>query len=308
MIVDSEIILLALDAFKELGLDAYVEVNNRKLLRGIIEFAGIPESLANSVIISVDKMNKVGKDGVIKELDDKRIARDSISKLISAFSLNGSFDEKLNMLKGLINNEVGKEGLKEIEETFSYFSEGQKKNIIFNASLARGLGYYTGTIFEGFVRNSEVTSSICGGGRYDKMIPGLLQNEREYPCVGISFGLDVITDVFKTAKKAAEAGSGVGSDKKTVVKVYVIPIKTTKECFGICSELRKAGINADMDFQGRGVSKNLDYANSEGIPFVIIIGPKELGEKKVKLKNMISGEEEMLTAKGAITRIKKAKA
>ncbi|MBN2458734.1 histidine--tRNA ligase [Candidatus Woesearchaeota archaeon] len=294
MVVDAEILLLSLDAFKSMGLDAYLEVNNRKILKGIIEFAGIKPELADSVIISIDKLGKIGADGVRKELEEKSIPDDQTAKLLSAFSISGSFEEKISTLKGIIKGKIGVEGIEEIEQVFSYLSEEQKKSINFNVSLARGLGYYTGTIFEGFVRNSQVTSSVCGGGRYDSMIPALLESKKEYPCIGISFGLDVISDVLKLSGK--EFG-------KTVTQAFVIPIKARKQAFSICQELRKAGINADMDFLERGISKNLSYANSMGIPFAIIVGDKELKENKVKLRDMKSGTEEMLPLDDTITKI-----
>jgi histidyl-tRNA synthetase len=295
MIIDSEILALALDAFKELELDAYLEVNNRKLLKGIIDFAGIRPELADSVIISIDKLNKIGKSGVIKELEDKRVGEDQVAKLMSAFESKGSTEEKLRMLKTIITSNIGKEGLKELEEVFSYLSEAQKKNIVFNISLARGLGYYTGTIFEGFVKDSKVASSICGGGRYDEMIPLLIDSKKDFPCIGISFGLDVIADVMKLAKKESD---------RTVTKVFVIPIKTPEKCFGLCKQLRDAGINADMDFQGRGISKNLNYVNSMNIPYAIIVGEQELRQDKVKLRDMKTGKEELLSASDVIRQLK----
>ncbi|MBN2142885.1 histidine--tRNA ligase [Candidatus Woesearchaeota archaeon] len=294
MAVDAEILNLALDGFKALELDAYLEVNNRKLLKGIIEFAGIKPGLADSVIISVDKLAKIGRNGVKKELEEKKIEDEKIDKLLDAFDVKGSNAEKLSQLKAMITSDIGKEGLTELEELFSYLAQDTEEKVVFSVSLARGLGYYTGTIFEGFMRKGEITSSICGGGRYDKMIQGLLGNNREYPCIGISFGLDVISDVMRLAKKHA---------LKTVARVYVIPIKTTKECFAICKELRDGGISTDMDFSGKGISRNLDYVNALKIPFAIIAGPNELAEKKVKLKDMNSGEEELVSVKEAIKKI-----
>jgi len=295
MVVDAEILLLSLGAFKNMGLDAYLDVNNRKILKGIIEFAGIKPELADSVIISIDKLGKIGADGVRKELEEKSIPDDQVAKLLSAFNVSGSFEQKISTLKSIIQSEIGKEGIGEIEQVFSYLSEEQKKSINFNVSLARGLGYYTGTIFEGFVRNSQITSSVCGGGRYDNMIPMLLESKKEYPCIGISFGLDVISDVLKLS------GKDFG---KTVTQAFVIPIKTRKECFSICQQLRQAGINSDMDFLERGISKNLSYANSTNIPLVIIVGDKELKENKIKLRDMKSGTEEMLSLDDAIKSIK----
>lgn len=296
MLADAEILALALDAFKEMGLDAYLEVNNRKLLKGIIEFAGISSNLADSVVISVDKLKKLGKDEVRKELEQKGINDDKIAKLLSAFDVSGTTAEKLATLKGIITNDIGKEGLKELEEVFSYLSKEQKEKVVFFTSLARGLGYYTGTIFEGYMKKSQVTSSICGGGRYDNMIPMLLQSKKEYPCTGISFGLDVINDVMKISKKELS---------KTVTRIFVIPIKTSKECFSICQKLRDNNLDADMDMLGRGISNNLSYANTLNIPFVLIIGEKELEQNKVKLKDMKTGTEELISISDVIKKLKK---
>ena len=293
---DAEIIALALDAFKALGLNAYMEVNNRKLLRGIIDFAGIQSGLADSVIITIDKLKKIGRNGVRKELEQKNVSDDKIAKLLSAFDIKGSTKQKLETLKSIITSNEGKQGLKEVQEVFSCLPEEQKSRVEFNVSLARGLGYYTGTIFEGFMKKSKVTSSICGGGRYDRMIPLLLKSDKEYPCTSISFGLDVITDVFKQARKT--------NSRKTVTKAFVIPIKTTEECFSICQELRKAGINTDMDLIGRGISKNLSYANANNIPYAIIIGRQELDKARIKLRNMSTGREELLSIKQAIEKLK----
>ncbi|MBU0666639.1 MAG: histidine--tRNA ligase [Nanoarchaeota archaeon] len=294
-LIDSEIIALALDVFKNLGLDSYIEVNNRKLLKGLIEFAGIDLKKADSIIITLDKIQKLGVDDVRKELEQKNISDDKIAKLLSVFNMQGSTAEKLAFLKGILLSELGKQGISELELVFSYLSDEQKKRVVFNPSLARGLGYYTGTIFEGFVKDSKVTSSICGGGRYDDMVSKLLGSDKDFPAIGISFGLDVICDVMKLSKSIVE---------KTVSKVFVIPIKTAMKSFEIVQEFRSAGINTDMDLCERGISKNLDYANSLGIPFVVFVGPKELEAGKVKLRDMVSGKEELLSVKDVIKKLK----
>jgi histidyl-tRNA synthetase len=270
MITDAEILSLALDVFKELELDAYLEVNNRKILKGIIGVCGIEEEKSESVIITIDKLKKIGREGVIKELSEKNISKESSEKLVDAFNLEGSNEEKITKLKELLKNN---EGLKELEEMLSYLSKEQKEKINFNISLARGLSYYTGTIFEGFMKKSKITSSICGGGRYDELVSKLLGSKKEYPCIGISFGLDVIADVMKLEGKITE--------QKTTAKVFVVPIKTEKECFEICKELRDSGINADMDQLSRSISKNLDYADKYQIPYVLIVGSRELEEESL---------------------------
>ena len=155
-----------------------------------------------------------------------------------------------------------------------------------DVSLARGLAYYTGTIVEIFLNGSSVKSAVCAGGRYDRMIGDFL-GKGEYPAVGISFGLDRIYDAY-----AEKANDG----KKTTAKIFIAPIGTLKDSLKIAEELRNENVNVDIDLMGRGPSKNLNYANSMGIPYVLFIGEEELKQGKVKLKDMKSGKERLLTA------------
>jgi histidyl-tRNA synthetase len=284
MMADAEIIRLSLDCFKALALDAYIQINNRKLLKGIIEFAGISQKEADSVIISIDKLEKTGKAGVVKELEEKNIEDKKIAKLLSAFDMNGSNEEKLVLLTKLIQNEIGKEGLNELHEILSYLNNEQKKHVVFNPALARGLSYYTGPIFEGYLRDNKITSSVCGGGRYDCLIGGLLGTKKEYPAMGISFGLDVITDALRLTAQQVQ---------KTVTQAYIIPIGTQKESLEIAQKIRDQGVKVDIDLSSRGISKNLQYASALNIPFVVIIGEDELKQNKIKLRNMITGTEKM---------------
>jgi len=283
VIADAEIIKLALSVFKELGLDAYIEVNNRKLLNGVLEYANVKKEKRMPAIIILDKLKKIGVRSVNKELKQLGVKASSVKKINEIFKAKGS----LTQLRNLIKNDEAKEGLDELNELFGYFSKKELENVIFNISLARGLSYYTGIVFEGFLRKSKVTSSICGGGRYDDLIGLLLQSKEKIPATGISFGLVPIMEAIKLSKKEL---------KKTVTKVFVIPIGNTKnKALQIAQDLRKADINADIDLIGRGISKNLNYANIMKIPYVIFVGERELKQKKVKLRNMKSGKEELLS-------------
>ncbi len=283
---EAELILLALDAFKELGLDAYIEVNNRKLLFGIMDYCDIPRELRESVIVSIDKMKKQGISAVRKELFEKGVKDTSIEKIEEIFQMEGTTQEIINSMRQSITSELGLEGLNELDELFSYLRFVEPGRIQLNLSLARGLAYYTGTVFEGFLKDSKMTSSICGGGRYDNMIGMYAENARDYPAVGISFGLEPITDALKL--------SGI-EQRRSVTQLYIIPIKTFKESLVIATKLREAGLKVEIDLMEKGVSKNLDYANSLKIPFVAFIGDSELAEQKIKLKNMHSGKEELVS-------------
>jgi histidyl-tRNA synthetase len=295
IISDAEIIKLALDAFNELGLDAYVEVNSRKILSGILAYADVTNELRMPAIIVIDKLNKIGPAGVREELGKLGVKKTSTDRIIKIFETKGEFKNKVSRLKELLTDDTGKEGINEIEELFSYLSEEEKKKVVFNISLARGLSYYTGIVFEGYLKNSKITSSICGGGRYDDLISLLLQSKEKVPATGISFGLVPIMEALKLENR---------EEVKTVTKVFIIPIgKTQQSSLEICQQLRKAGINTDLDLIGRGISKNLNYANILNIPYILFIGERELKEGKVKLRDMATGKEEMLSINEAIKRL-----
>jgi histidyl-tRNA synthetase len=293
---EAELILLALDAFKELGLDAYIEVNNRKVLYGIMDYCDIKRELRESVIITVDKIKKQGIQIVKKELSEKGIKEDAIKKIENIFKSDSDNQELINELRSILTTELGLVGVNELDELFSYLKFAEPGKIKFNPSLARGLAYYTGTVFEGFLNESKMTSSICGGGRYDNMIGMYAENAREYPAVGISFGLEPITDALKL--------SGI-KQRRSVTQLYIIPIKTFKESLVITTKLREAGLKVEIDLMDKGVSKNLDYANSLKIPFVAFIGDSEIAEQKIKLKNMHSGKEELMSLEDAYEKISK---
>ena len=291
MAADAEIITLAQRAFKKLGFDAVIKVNNRKLLNGLLEYAGVKKEKSDTVLLTIDKLGKFGLDTVKKELKDKKIGNETIKKIISTISIMGDNKEKINKLKKVINKS---EGITEIEELFSLL------NILnvdaeFDVSLARGLSYYTGTVIEVYLKNSKVKSAVCAGGRYDNMIGSFL-GKGDFPAVGISFGLDRVYDAYVESAK---------TQQKTVTKVYIIPIGTFNESLKIAEELRNENIRVDIDLTGKGPSKNLQYANSLGIPYVLFTGEDELKQGKIKLKDMNSGKEQLMTAEELVLFLQK---
>lgn len=288
MLAEAEILAIADEVFKRLGIDFIIKINNRKLLNGILEEVGIKKK-KDEAILSVDKLEKIGEKEVKNELKKKGFRTKEIGGLLKLLKI-----KNLNLLKTKIKNKEGEEGIKELEELLDYLNILGLKNIEFDPFLARGLAYYTGPVFEVFLRKGEITSAIAAGGRWDKMIGSFL-GRGEYPAVGIAFGLEPITEVLKKKK-------GVG--KRTLVKVLVIPIKMEKEALKVVKKLREADIPSDIDLVGRGVSKNLEYAASLGIPYVVFVGERELKEGKVKLRNMESGNESLLTEKELINKLK----
>jgi len=169
------------------------------------------------------------------------------------------------------------------------------KSVKFDVSLARGLAYYTGTIFEAFMKKGKITSSLAAGGRWDKMIGDFMGGNRIVPAVGGSFGIVPIIESIKEKEQLT---------KKTLAQVLVIPINTQKESLQIVEQLRKENINASLDLNGRGMSKNLQYANALGIPYAIIIGSDELKKNKVLLRDMVTGDQKLLALKSVVTKLK----
>ena len=288
---EAELIEIALVAFERLGLDIVVKFNNRKILNAILDFAGVPQEKHDATILTIDKLDKIGKDELKKELEQAvRLDEGQVKKLLELIIQPGKNEQKVVALRLKLKGAEAEEAIKEIEDLLAI---ADFENVIFDVSLARGLSYYTGTVFEAVLNDNKIKSSVAGGGRYDRMIGALLGQAREYPAVGISFGVDRI---FAALDK--------GEKDKTVTKIFVIPIKTYKESLEITRKLREAGIKADMDMQGKGPSRNLDYANSLGIPYALFVGGQEIQEKKFKLKDMKSGKEELLGINEVIDRLK----
>jgi len=277
MTADAEILSLADMVYKKLGLKVKIKVNNRKVLNSILKEADITEN-PEDIILTIDKLYKIGIKGVKEELKSKKLNDKQINKIINLISIKGSNQQKLKELSKLEN----KEGLEEIKELLSYLKEFKTK-VGFDITLARGLSYYTGTIFE-VVLNKDLSLSLGGGGRYDDMISKFMDSKQEYPAVGISFGLDRIYNLLVNK-----------NIKKTNTKIFIIPIQTLKESLSIAQKLRENNINTDIDLNNKGISKNLDYANKLNIPYVLFIGENELKKKKLKLKDMNSGKEKFLT-------------
>jgi histidyl-tRNA synthetase len=271
-LADAECVQLALDVFEKLGIDVEVKINNRKVLYELAQAAEIPEELTEAAILSLDKLEKIGPDGVLREMIERGIARTSAERFLS-----GAQDREA-LKKG--------EGYRELEPVLSALRDPR---VVWTPSLARGLSYYTGTIYEVYAKNSSVTGSLAAGGRYDNMIGQFLGGSEKIPAVGISFGLEPILEVLKEKHPNRIM-------RKTVTQVYVIPFKTLlAEGRAICQQLRRAGIKTDMDFSAKGISDGLKYANAYEIPFVVIVGPDEVAAGKVKLRDMRSGEEKLLT-------------
>jgi histidyl-tRNA synthetase len=281
MDADAEILALADSAFRLLGLKVEIRLNSRKLLNGILDRCGIQTK--TQAILVLDKLEKLSKQALINELCEKGIGGAEALDLLEFFSKIPQGKAGLGFLKREVKTEEGLEGIAELEALIGLLA-AYKVKVKFTPELARGLSYYTSTVYEIFT--PELNFSLAGGGRYDRLIGGFLESSQQVPAVGISFGLDRIRDAFKAKTKSKE--------KQTPTQVLIIPINAREECIALAQRLRKAGVFTETDIAQKGLTKNLNYANSLQIPYVVFVGQKELQAGRFRLKDMGSGKERLV--------------
>ncbi len=284
MLADAEVISCAVSALKKLGFkDFFVRLNNRKILSAVVKYSGVEDRKAMVVFKSIDKLDKIGIDGVKKELSDEAISEKEIKKIFDIIAIQGKPSDVLKKAQDIVGKiPVGEEGISELEQIVAYLADFDNvSEIKIDLSLARGLDYYTGPIFE--IQASENIGSIAGGGRYDKMIGMFL--DKNISATGISLGIERIIEIIKDRK--------MFSLGKTSTKVLVANVNDTvlKETLQIAQNLRDKGISATVDLRKRKLNKQFEFADALGIPFVVIVGPKELKEKKIMLRDMKTGNQ-----------------
>ena len=245
--------------------------------------------------LSIDKLEKIGEKNVKVELKEKGISKESIEKLfdlMKTLNKKSKNEDKLAYCESL--NGLCKEAVKELKEFFDY-CEKFKVKVTLSPSLARGLAYYTSLMWEVYLKDSKIKSSVAAGGRWDKLIQNFLESKQEYPATGMAFGLDVIYEALNE-----RAFNSVKLQQ--VPLIYLIPINALSQAIPIVTELRNQGISCDVAWEKK-LSKALDYANKLQIPYCLIIGKKELEQKKVKLRDMKTGKEELMEVKDVIKKL-----
>jgi histidyl-tRNA synthetase len=279
-----ELIQIVESVFARLGVGVTLKLNNRKILAGIAETMGHADRIVD-ITVAIDKLEKIGMDAVRAELADRDITAEGIAKLEPILALSGSNLEKLDKLAKVIgSSEVGMHGIDEMRTVFGMVAELEiPLTVELDLSLARGLNYYTGTIFEVKARDFAI-GSICGGGRYDDLtgifgMPGVSG-------VGISFGADRIYDVMAGLNLFPEEATGG-------VRVIFLNFGGAEQTASmkLLRELRQKGVAAEIYPDPAKMKKQMDYANRRGVPFVAILGSEELAQKVVTLKDMRSGEQ-----------------
>ena len=290
-----ELMQIVDEVFRRLGIRVEIKINNRKILTGIAEVIGAADKIVD-ITVAIDKLDKIGIDNVNAELREDGLTEEQIQKLQPIILLQGTNDEKLNTIANILkDSEVGLKGVDEtkfILNTLSNISQSSKfkpqsSKLSLDLTLARGLNYYTGAIFEVKALDVEM-GSITGGGRYDNLtgifgLPGLSG-------VGISFGVDRIYDVLNTLDLYPK-------DSLTTTQVLFINFgeQETAYCLPIINKVRSNGIRAEIFPDAAKMKKQMSYANAKQIPFVVLAGENEMNAGKVTLKNMTTGEQALLT-------------
>lgn len=283
-----ELVQIIDTVFRRLGIRVRILINNRKILTGIAEYIGEADKIVD-ITVAIDKLDKIGLDNVNAELAANGLDDEAIKKLQPIISLTGTNEEKLDVIGELLkDSEVGTKGVEELRYIFQILNKVDIDNeLCFELTLARGLNYYTGAIFEVKAQDVQI-GSITGGGRYDNLtgifgMPGLSG-------VGISFGADRIFDVLNALELYPEnAMSG------TKLLFINFGEKETAYCLPIISKLRACGIASEMYPDAVKMKKQMNYANSNNIKYVALAGENEIAEGKVTLKNMVSGEQQLVS-------------
>ncbi len=283
-----ELVLIINEVFSKLGVNSTVKINNRKILSGMVEVVGESDKLID-ITVAIDKIDKIGIDAVNKELADKGVAQKAIEQLQPIIELKGTTQDKLKILaKYLKASEVGMKGVAEMQEIFTTLDglDGLNVDVELDLSLARGLNYYTGAIFEVKAKDMEM-GSICGGGRYDDLtgIFGL----KNVSGVGISFGADRIYDVMLQLNLFP-----VSLLVSSQVMFANFGAKEAAYCLPLAQKLRENNISSEIYPDSAKMKKQFDYANKKNIKYVVIVGESEMNSGEVSVKDMSTGNQETM--------------
>ena len=274
--IEAEQILMAINTYRELGIDVIVKYNNRKLMSGLIQLAGIDNDKIDSVIGIIDKLEKVKHQELVEMLKDISINDKSIDKLFELFE--GDLDTYQKLVG---ENELVNAGVNELLEINKYLSDLEiTDKCRFVPTLARGLSIYTGIVFEFYDSFNRISSAIGGGGRYDKIITNFMSNGNNYPAVGLSFGLEPIFVILKQEM-----------EKTRLIDIYMVPLDTNSEVLKLATEFRELGYRVLIEMNKKKVGKCFEYAERNNIKYVMIIGDNEVNTNVYKIKDMDKKEE-----------------
>jgi len=291
VLADAELLMITHDILDRLGFREFVmKINNRKILTGIGQFAGVPDDLLGGLYRSIDKLDKIGLEGVREELSANEIPAEAIGRLLELLQVTGDSEAVLQELEERLGDfPAALEGIEELQEVLAYLTDmgipPDRYQVDF--AMVRGLDYYTGPIFETVVEEPRV-GSICGGGRYDELIGTF--SDTSFPATGISFGIERIIDVMAELHMfPPEVGV-----TKTQVLVTIFDEAHVGTSLQVSNELRSGGLNTEQYFENDPLGDQIRYALKRGIPYVIIVGPDEATAGKVTIRNLALKEQRLV--------------
>jgi len=286
IINDAELPSIIYTIFKELGFDNFtICINNRKILNGLFESLGQKEN-AVEILRVIDKIDKIGKEAVIEELTKLKVEKAEIETIMNFIAIGGTSDEKIEKLENLgIDNEIyakGVEELKQVVKNIRLFGVPDS-NFKVDLTIARGLDYYTGTVYETFLNDYREVGSVCSGGRYENLAE--YYTDKKLPGVGISIGL---TRLFYKLNEL----NLIKAEQKSVSQVLIIPmIENLEQPIKLATELRKLGVKTEVYLNNKKLKAKFKYADKLKIPYVVVIGEDEIATNMANIKNMETGEE-----------------
>ncbi len=297
---DAQIPSIIYNTFKELGFDNFtICINNRKILNGLFGSIGLAD-MAADILRVIDKIDKIGEEAVKSELETMGVNAEAIDAIINFVSIDGTVDEKISALNELgVTDETFYVGVQELSDVVRYIRAlgVPEQYFTIDLKIARGLDYYTGTVYETFLNDYRKIGSVCSGGRFDNLAE--YYTDKKLPGVGISIGL---TRLFYQLSQM----DAIRADRESISDVLVIPMDSDVDCcLQVASSLRTAGINTDIYFEGSKMKKKMKYADKWHIPFVIIIGEEERATGLYTLKDMKTGEQLKLSLDDVIRTIKR---
>jgi histidyl-tRNA synthetase len=300
-VADAEVLAVAVEALRKLGFQGFVvTLNDRRILKSMVELAGVPEEKSLDAFRAVDKLAKIGVEGVVEELRGVSPSDEASVNLLNLLSLKGRPSEVLasaaDILKGYPEGVAGCRALLSLVEYAEAF--GFAQYITVDLSLARGLDYYTGPVFEVLARGHEDYGSIAGGGRYDEIVQ--LFGGEPTPATGISFGVDRLTPILEEM--------GAFKDLTLGAEVYVAPVSASVklEAVKITQMLRNAGRSTVVDMMGRRLGRQFEYADKKNIPVVVVVGEKDLARGEVTVRDMKTGDQAKVKVSELVSRLEAA--
>ena len=299
LIYDAEIPSIIYNTINELGLyDFTIYINNRKILNGLFQELNQQEK-STEIMRIIDKLDKIGEDNVIACLKDLQISDEVVKKIMQFIKIDGTTYEKLQKLENLnLESPLFKEGLEELKQVVSYVKAFgvPEENFEINLTIARGLDYYTGTVYETFLNEYREIGSICSGGRYDNLAEHY--TDKKLPGIGVSIGLTRLFYVLNELNL-------IKTDKKSISKVLVVPMTDSIEkAIEVGTAFRNAQIPTEIYLEDKKIKAKFKYADKLKIPYVAIIGEEEAKNNTVSLKNMQTGEQVEISINEAIQKLK----